>query len=260
MAKQSGLGAAFFHDGYDVTTDIKSVENIGQASAMLDKTSIDKSAAVRIYGRRDGVMTVTAHFDDAAGFSHPIFSALPKVDVQQMYCHRSALGAPAAAHIGHQTNYDPTRDAAGDLVSAVEVVSDNFPIEWGLLHSIGKVNSTGAQDIGAFDHATTAYPADTEFGLAAYLFVFAFTGTDATITLEQSEDNGSGDAFATVTGGAFAQITTAPVVERIETSLTQNTEKDIQLAITTSGGFSSMDYAVMVIRYEGADRNNGAST
>lgn len=324
MAKQNGLGASFFHNGYDVTTDIKSVDRIGMPSALLDKTSIDKSAMVRMYGLRDGEMLVTAHFDDAAGFSHPVFSALPRTDVHQMYCHRSTLASPAAAHIGKQINYDPVRSADGDLVSQVQVLSNLYPVEWGKLLTAGSDNATGAANTTGVDFgagtalniadsnvddsistsaahglttndrvsisghdstpsvdglrtvtvvdttnftvgvnitvggtaAGTVTPVSKRFGFAAYLTVFAFSGTDATITLQESADDGATDAYAGVTSGGFTAITTAPVVERIESSLTQVVERYLRLAITTTGGFSSMDYAVMAVRYEGANRES----
>ena len=99
----------------------------------------------------------------------------------------------------------------------------------------------------------TVTPVSKRFGLAAYLQVFALTGTNAVITIQESADDGATDPYAAVTGGAFTQITTAPVVERIETSLTQVVERYLRLAITTPGGFTSMDYAVMAIRYGAAN-------
>jgi hypothetical protein len=45
--------------------------------------------------------------------------------------------------------------------------------------------------------------AATTFGVSAYLQVTAFTGTDATITLHSSSDDGATDAYSAITGGAF---------------------------------------------------------
>lgn len=251
MAKQTGLGAALFHNGYDVTTDIRSVNAIKMPSSLLDVTSIDKSAIERLYGLRDGEITVSAYFDDAVGFAHPAFKTLPKTDVHQMYCHRSTLGAPAAAHVGRQINYDPQRGADGSLIIPVQVLSNSasgYPVMWGLQLTAGKDNLTGAVATTGVDFGTGSLA----FGLAAYLQVFGFTGTSATITIQESSDNGVGDPFANVTGGAFAAVSGANVVERIETSLTQTVERYLRLNIT--GTFTSLDYAVMVIRYAAANR------
>lgn len=325
MSKGTGLGAAFFHNGYDVTTDIKSVDKIAMPSALLDRTSIDKSAMARGYGLRDGEISVSAYFDDAAGYSHPVFSALPKTDVHQMYCHRSTAGQPAAAHIGLQINYDPVRSADGDLISQVQVLSNGFPVEWGTLLTGGKDNSVGAEDTTGVDLGTTAaavaitsssvanpsvitatahglatndrvviaghtgstpdinnaytvtvtgdntftIPVNVtvggtggtvtktshSYGFAAYLVVFAFTGTDVTLKLQGSSDDAATDAYADVTGGGFTQITTAPVVERIESStFTQLMERYARINIATATSFSSLDYAVMIVRYTGPNR------
>ena len=103
---------------------------------------------------------------------------------------------------------------------------------------------TGAANGSSLDLGTGS----TAFGLQAYLQVLSFTGTDATITIQESSDNGAGDAWAAVTGGAFTQVTAGPVVERIQTARDQTVERYLRVATTTTGGFSDLQFVVAVHR------------
>lgn len=97
----------------------------------------------------------------------------------------------------------------------------------------------------------TAIPTNrTIYGLQAYLQVTAFTGTDVTIKLQESADNGVNDAWADVTGGAFASVTTAPQTQRIATSSSLTVERYLRAVTTTTGGFTSLSFSVMVNRNE----------
>lgn len=86
----------------------------------------------------------------------------------------------------------------------------------------------------------------TLYGMQAYLQVTSFTGTDVTIKIQSSADNGSTDAFADVTGGGFTAVTTGPQVQRIATSATLEIERYLRVVTTTSGGFTSLTFNVVV--------------
>lgn len=86
----------------------------------------------------------------------------------------------------------------------------------------------------------------TLYGLQAYLQVISFTGTDATIKLQSSADNGATDTYADVTGGAFTQVTSGPTSERIATSASLEIERYLRVVTTTSGGFTSLSFVVVV--------------
>lgn len=99
----------------------------------------------------------------------------------------------------------------------------------------------------------TAYISSrTAFGAQFYLQVFSFTGTDATIKVQSSSDNGVTDAWADVTGGGFTQVTAGPTVERIATSATLEIERYLRVVTTTSGGFTNLVFAVAAIPNETA--------
>jgi hypothetical protein len=241
MTKQSGLGAAFYIDGVDLSGDIGSLSRINTARGVLPVTGINKSAFERLHAHRDGGMEFMSYFNDAAGAAHPTLKTRPTTDRIVTYLHRTTLGTPAAACIGKQVNYDPSRGEDGSLTYAITVESNGFGLEWGSTLTAADDTHTGAGSGTGVD-----FEAASSFGLQAYLHVLAFTGTDATVKLQESSDNGSGDAFADVTGGAFTQITTAPQAQRIQTTRALAVERYLRYTVTTSGGFSSLTLVVVV--------------
>jgi hypothetical protein len=452
VAKSSGLGDAFYLSGYDLSTDIGSLGSISGGPALLDVTSIDKSAYERIGGLRNGNLEFMAFFDTAAGKAHPRLSTLPTTDVIATYARGTTLGNDAACMVAKQINYDGTRAADGMFTFAVQAQSNAYGIEWGTQLTAGlrtdtaatngtavaldndgvpylqlpgssgntattpdaasldivgdidlrakvalddwtpaaestiiaKYTATGNQrsyalavtaggnlilrwsedgtvektatssvatgvtdgavkwvratmdvDNGSSNAAIVFYTSDdgttwtqlgatqlngattsifastavlelggrtvgttqllagkifqaqvlsgiagtsvahpiatnstlsdatpltwtingtaflsnqSYYGLQAYLQVTSFTGTDVTIKLQESKDNGSTDAFADVTGGGFTQVTAGPTSERIATSNTQQVERYLRAVTTTSGGFTSLSFNVVVVR------------
>lgn len=244
MAKQSGLGDNFYVQGYDLSGDTGSLGGISGSLALLEKTGINKYAMERIGGLRDGYIEWISHFNPATGQAHEALSALPRTDVMATYCRGVTLGSPAACTIGKQLNYDGTRADDGDLTFAIRVDSNQYGVEWGKQLTAGLRTDTAATNGTGVDFGTGS----TAFGLQAYLQVTGFTGTDATVKLQQSSDNGAGDAWADVTGGGFTQITGDPTVQRIQTARGQTVERYLRVVTTTAGGFSSLQFSVVVVR------------
>ena len=244
MAKQSGLGDGLLVDGYDLSGDIGSLSRIGGGlSGTQDVTGINKSAFERIGLARDGAIEYTAFFNDAAAAAHPVLSTLPTADRILTYQRGVAAGSPAACLIGKQIGYDPTRGADGSLTIAVSAQANAFGIEWGIQATAGAVTHTEADETALIDLGGA-----TSFGLQAYLHVTAFSGTDVTLTLQGSEDDdGDPDTPANITGGGFSQITTAPQAQRIQTGRTQAIEQYLRVASTTSAGFTSVSFVVVVV-------------
>lgn len=180
MAKSSGLGDNFYLSGYDLTTDIGSLGSISGGPALLDVTSIDKSAYERIGGLRNGNLEFMAFFDTAVGASHARLSTLPTADVIATYARGTTLGNPAASMVAKQINYDGTRAADGMFTFAVQAQSNGYGIEWGVQGTAGKRSDTTATNGTSIDLGVPS----GSFGLQAYLHVFSFTGTSVTVTLQ----------------------------------------------------------------------------
>lgn len=241
MSKQSGLGDNLYVAGYDVSGDISSLGAIGGGPAAMDVTGIDKSAFERIGGLRDGRLEWVSWFNPATDRAHDRFSALPTSDVLVTYCRGTALGSPAASMIGKQIDYSGTRADDGALSFAVQAQANGYGLEWCTQLTAGKRTDTAATNGTGVDFGTGS----TAFGLQAYLHVFAFTGTSVTVKLQESSDNGAGDAWADVTGGGFTAAT-GVTSQRIETARGQTVER--YLRAVTTGTFSNAVFAVSVCR------------
>jgi hypothetical protein len=239
VSKQGGLGDNFYLDGYDLSGDLSTVAAHG-GPAVLDVTSIDKSAMVRLGGVRTGSLAWTSYFNDTAGQEHPVLSVRPTTDRIGTYCRGTAIGSPAASCVAKQVNYDPTRAADGALTVAVDCEANGYGVEWGRLLTAGKRVDTAATNGTSLDGA-----AATTFGAQAYLQVFAFTGTDVTIGLEDSANN---SAFSALTGMAFTQVTSAPAKQRKATAAGATVRRYVRAVTSTVGGFTSVTFAVVLVR------------
>jgi hypothetical protein len=239
MAKETGLGANFYIDGVDLSGDVGAMRSISKSMQVLPVTGIDKYAFERRASKLDASMDWQSWFNPSAGQEHATLKNVTRIDRIATYLHKTTLGVPGASIVCKQTNYDPTRGNDGSLTINVDTVANAQWMDWGLSLTAGKRTDTGATNGSSVD-----FSAASAFGLQAYLHVFSFTGTNVTIKLQQSSDNGAGDAFADITGGAFTAVTSAPDWERIATSRTEAIERYIRLV--TTGTFTSAIFAVTV--------------
>lgn len=244
MGKQSGLGAGFWVDGYDLSGDIGAADRINSSRGVNEVTGIDKLAFERLHSHRDGGLEYNSFFNDAIGQSHPVHKVVPSTDRIVSYLHRgSTLGATACGCVGKQLDYAGSRPTDASLTFGVVVESNGYGLEWGQLLTAGKRTDTGATAGAAVDMEGAA----TSFGLQAYLHVFSFTGTDVTIKL-QEDDNSGFTSAADVTGGAFAVVTAGPQAQRIQTARALAVERYLRVTTTTSAGFSNLVFGVIVKR------------
>lgn len=241
MAKTGGLGDNLYVAQYDLSGDVGSVGEISGGPGLLEVTGISKAAYERLGGHRDGKIEFTTFWNTATDAEHDALKSLPTSDRVVSYLRGTTLGNPAASIVAKQINYDPERGDDGSLTATVEAVSNGYGLQWGVQLTAGKRTDGSATNGSSVDLGTGSLA----FGLQAFVHVFAFTGTSATIKLQESSDDGSGDAWADVTGGAFTTVTGA-TSQRIATSATQTVER--YLRVVTTGTFSNLVFAVNVIR------------
>ena len=245
MAKQAGMGDNLYVAGFNLSGDVGSLGRIGGGPATLEVTGIDKFAPERIGGARDGAIEYSGWFNPAVGQLHERASLLPTTDQILTYCRGTLLGSPAASLVSKQLNYDGSRGQDGALSFAVSAQANGFGIEWGRQLTAG-VRTDGAAVNGASIDTVAA----ASFGAQAYLQVFAFTGTDVTVKIQDSADNA---AFADVAGLAFTQITTGtPKAERISIVNTATVRRYLRAVTVTTGGFTNLQFAVNVVKNENA--------
>ena len=241
MAKETGLAAKAIVGGRDISGAVAALNTIEGRKTSLDITAIDKSAMERIQGQADGEMALAVWFDDATDEIHDAFKALPTADVLFTYLQGQVLGNAAAAIVAKQINYAWTRGADGGLAGTVQALANAFGLDWGVQLTTGVQTFTGAANTTGVRGKKTG--SSTTHGLQAYIFCTAFTGTSVTATIQESSDDGVGDAYAGVTGGAFAAIS-AVGAERIATSKTQTVEEYLRVALT--GTFNPADLTIIV--------------
>ncbi|MEU3851721.1 hypothetical protein [Streptomyces sp. NPDC029554] len=245
MAKTSGLGDGLYIAGYNASGDIQQLGRIGGGPALLNMTGIDKAAYERKGGLRDGAFEMTTFFnsDTVTPATHEELSALPRTDVVLTYCRGTSLGDPAASLVSKQIGYDPSRGDDGMLTFAVSAQANGYGTEWGRQLTAGMRTDTAATNGAGVDTTASA-----DFGAQAYLQVAAFTGTDVTVKIQDSADNAT---FADVPGLAFTPVTGgAPLAERIAVANTTTIRRYVRAVTETTGGFTSLTFAVNFIKNE----------
>jgi len=236
MAKSTGLGAALWVDEFILSNDIQTVDTAGGPAA-VDVTGIDKSAHERIGGLRDGSLGATAFLNTTAGQAHPVLSLLPTTDTIITYANGATLGNAAASMIAKQVGYDPSRDADGSLTFDMQAIAASQGLQWGVLGTAGQITETAVGNQTSIDNG-----AASTGGLRGFIHVTAFTGTDATVQIQESSDDGGGDAFANI--AAFTSITGVGA-EAI--AVTGAIERYLRVSITVDN-FTTMTFSVNVCR------------
>lgn len=240
MSKKTGIPCQLYVSGYSLGGDIREF-NVRSPVAMFDYTDITQSAMERRPGLRDGGLAVTAFYNPATNRAHARFKGLPAGDqLASVSLGTEAIGTNVFHCWSKQLNYDGTRDNAGLLTFASDFTSNAYGLECGNLLTAGVRTDTGATNGASYDQGSASPGA---FGAQFHLHVLSFTGTDATIKIQESSDNAAGDPFADVVGGAFTAVTAGPTYQRIATAAI-NVERYLRVVTTTSGGFSNLQFLV----------------
>ena len=242
MAKQSGLGDQLFLGGYDVGADINSIGSLSTPRQTLPATGITQSANARMFGKRDAAAEFVSYFNDATDQVFDALKGLPRTDVHLMYLRGTTRGNQAFAMVGKQLNYDPTRGDDGSLLFGTSIQSDEFGADWSKQLTAGKQTDASATNSAGVDFGTGS----KAFGFQAYLQVFSVGSGTAAIKLQESSDNGVGDPWTDVTGGAFTAAT-GRATERIQ-SASDTLTVERYLRVVTSGVFTDLVFAVAVNR------------
>lgn len=242
--KVTGLGDNFYVGGYDLSGATNALKNISGPIAQIDVTDITQFGHARLNGLRDGQISWTSLFDITASTgAHAVLSALPTSDVIVSYFRGTTVGNPAACLNAKQVNYDPTRTNAGAITFDIQAIGQGFGLEWGTQLTAGiRIDTTGttgsAFDLASF-YPNASFP--IAFGAQAYLQVFGFTGTDATVKIRHCST--SGGTYADLI--TFAQTTAGNNAQRVTVSNTTTVNEFLKVVTSTSGGFSSLSFAVM---------------
>lgn len=242
MAKQSGLGDNFAIDGIDLSGDVQSLGPIHGGPAALEMTGINKLAFERQGGVRNGEIAFVSFFNDAPAPAPGAYTALstrPLTDRIASYFRGTGIGSPMASLAAKQVNYDGARATDGMFTFACQCLANAYGMDWGVQLTAGK-----RTDAAPTNGASVDGLAASVFGFQAYLHVYAVTGTSVTVKLQESSDNGVGDAWTDVVGGGF----TAAVGVTSQRIASTPATLERYLRVVTTGTFSSATFAVQVTR------------
>ena len=239
MAKGSGLAQAFFIGGRDLSGDVGSLSRCGSLRALHDVTGLNQSAIHRVNGLADGVIEFNPWFNDAAAQEHIALRGLPTADVIVLYANRSLVDAAAAGLVAKQMNYDWTRPADGSLAGVVQALANGTPLEWGVMLTAGSITHASATSAASKDDA-----ASSANGIVGYLQVVSIATGTPTFVIEESSDNGVGDAWTAKLSFAAVAQASAPTAER----LTATGTVERYLRATTTGTFTNAVFAIMYRR------------
>lgn len=148
--------------------------------------------------------------------------------------------------VGKQVNFDGTRGDDGDFKFSVQAQANGFGLEWGRQLTAGIRTDTAATDGASIDTTASA-----DFGGQAYLQVFAATIVDATIKIQDSADDA---AWADVASFGFTALAAGRTAERIAIANTATIRRYVRVVTTTTGGITSLAFAVMLVKNEIADQ------
>jgi hypothetical protein len=184
--------------------------------ATLDVDNGAADAAVNFYTSEDGSTWTALGAEQLNGATTSIFAST------------------AVLELGAQTGGTVNRMAGklfrGQVLSGIAGTSVAAPIA-----SASSNGVTDATPLTWTVNGAAYVSSHTAHGAQAYLQVFSFAGTDVTVKLQHSHDNGVADAFADITGGGFTQITSGPTV---------GIKRYVRAVTVTTGGFTSLVFSV----------------
>ena len=239
MAKKSGLGQQIFVHGYDLSGDVATIDNAGSPRNLLDITAINASANERLVGLSDGNISVSSWFNDATEQEHAALSGLVTTDRIVTWAFGATRGDVAACLVAKQLNYDGSRGTDGSLSFSVDTQADGISLDWCNTLTTGKETHSSAGSSTSRDDG-----AGTTAGMVAYLEITDCDSGTPTVTIQESSDNGSSDAWVNVLSFSAVGYASAPTAERVTSSGTV----ERYLRITTTGTFSNLDFCVSTRR------------
>ncbi len=233
MVKKNGLAQQFFIEGYDLSGDVGSLQEVSSPHAVLETPVLNKSGMVRVAGKSDGAISFNAWFNDASEQSFDSTKALPTVDSVTLYAIGGAVNDAAAALVAKRIDYDWEEGADGSLeLSITARAAAGIPLEWMVMLSAGKITHASATSSASRDDTSS-----TSKGLIGVVEIVDTDSGTPTIIIEDSANDAS---WATLLSFTAVASGSEPEAERKTVTGTI----DRYLRITTTGSFSNCDFAV----------------
>lgn len=233
MARYLSDVVAFWLGGYDLTTDSTSVE-MASLARDVESTTLGQAAEKFVSGIYGGEFSHDGILDGTAGQINTAGAALIGTNPVATLAVSNTAGKRAMSGQVLETSFKTPAPLGGLVMATVTGVTDG-KVEQALVVQ-EKVTKTGNFDSASVDNA-----ASSSGGGTGFLHIFAANGT-ADVVIEESSDDGGGDAFATVL--TFAQFS---AVGSQRVAITSSVERYIRVALTL-GTATSVTYAVTFAR------------
>ena len=233
MAFQPGKNAAVFAAQFDFSGDLTQYQ-FASSRQTVNVTTMGNDDKVFLAGVAEGRISVQGVWNPAADRTDEEINAFDGVFVPITASPQGATAIGNRAHMiyGLIENYQP-RAPNNDAVRFSSGVQASAGAWKGVILHPNQAETAPA------NFASVDGGAQTTTGAAAFLHVLAFSGTDATVTIEDSADNSIFGSLA-----AFSQVT-GLTSERL--AITGTVERYVRVALT--GTFTSITFVVSFARH-----------
>ena len=240
MAKATGLDTRIYAEGIDLSGDVSALTGIGSTQNLLDVTTLDLSATARLAGLRDGNLSCSAFFDNAASKGHDTWTSLsgkiPTADQNVMVPLSQTIGEPVLMTVAKQGTYYVDRPSGGPISCSVDYQAANGTSpDMGVLLTAGVASANTTASYTAIDNS-----ASSSGGARGMVQVTALTSGTANLLIEDSPDD--------VTYSTLIAFTSATGVTSEAKSVSGTVERYVRFTIQDAVGFSGCQFIVGVIR------------
>lgn len=242
MAFSHGRNANVWLGGYDLTGYLDEA-NSQTAGDLAEASPFGSTVKGWVGGKSDATLAAAGFFDGSAAAIDEVFAAALNGVSREMthLIAGDARGARGRSMTAVETNYEVTTPADGVAAISMEAQSAVGP------EPVFVVHPKGAETVTGNDAASVDGAAATTASWAAYLHVFAVTGTVTPTLTARIQDSADNTTFADVTGGAFA-AKTAIGSERIAGAAGATLRRYVRSAHVISGTTPSITYGITVNR------------
>lgn len=241
MALQHGKVHALYLDGLNLS-GLANSATLGIDVDTAEVTTFADTAKAYLEGDYGHTASFTAFYDNTDdGYDEVAFS---KVTTQgdDHYLANVIGGATAGNRVYEQVVRWTGQPRTFDIGSAIMLNGDfqgHNRVSRGEVNFAGAISATGNQtgrNYGATASTATKY--------VTYRLVSASGAGSITMEIQESSDNGSGDAYAAISGSTSGAMTT--VGTAVQVTITAATEAYLRLTTSAFSGFTSATVLVTV--------------
>lgn len=236
MAKVANLLTRIYLDEFDFS-GVTHTTSMSIEPQLAVVTSFSDSGPRRVMGSYDHSSDFLGYFEPTANLQDAQLHALTTDSADHYLLHLwgdNTRGAIAYEQIVHVSS-KPLSASIGEAVLLDAEFVGAGALSRGVLLTDGEDTNTSTGNLTSVDCGTTS----TSQTLQAVFRVLALTGSNVTLNVQQSSDNGSSDAFATISGMTSGSLSAIGVVRTTTSAATERYKR-----INVAGTFDSATFIV----------------